>query len=321
MKTPFALLSIVLAVPLYSGDGRAQQAYPTKPIRVLVGSPPGSGSDVITRAITQKLSERLGQQCVADNRPGAAGGVALEMLSNAPADGYTIGTLSGQNVSGMVMKTISVDIPKALTPITLMISQPYVLVVTPSLPVASVKDLIAHARAKPLAYASSGIGSQVHLGMEMLKMMAGIEMTHVPYKGSGLSMVDLMAGRVQAAITNMLTATPLVRSGKIRALAVTSSKRSPAMPELPTVAESGVRGYEVRSWYGLVAPRGVPAPIVAILNRSVGAVMASPEVSERLAADGAEVAEANSPEQFRAFIAAETARWTSFRSRAKVKLD
>ncbi|MGZ8228535.1 MAG: Bug family tripartite tricarboxylate transporter substrate binding protein [Burkholderiales bacterium] len=321
MKPICALLSIPLAFSLIAGDGHAQQAYPSKPIRVLVGSPPGSGSDVITRAITQKLSERLGQQCVADNRPGAAGGVSLQMLANAPADGYTIGTLSGQNVSGMVMKTISVDIPKALTPITLMISQPYVLVVTPSLPVTSVKELIAYAKTKPLAYASSGVGSTVHLGMEMLKMMADMDMTHVPYKGSGLSMIDLMGGRVQAAITNMLTASPLIRSGKIRALAVTTSKRSPAMPDLPTVAESGIRGYEVRSWYGLVAPKGVPTAVVLTLNRTVAAVMATPDVHERLAADGAEVAEANSPEQFRALIAAEIARWTSFRSRAKVKLD
>ncbi|HEX2829153.1 MAG TPA: tripartite tricarboxylate transporter substrate binding protein [Burkholderiales bacterium] len=321
MKLAFALLSIPVAMSWTAGAVHAQQAYPSKPIRVLVGSPPGSGSDVIARAITQKLSERLGQQCVADNRPGAAGGVALEMLANAPADGYTIGTLSGQNVSGMVMKTISVDIPKALTPITLMISQPYVLVVTPALPVTSVKELIAYAKTKPLAYASSGIGSTVHLGMEMLKMMAGIDMTHVPYKGSGLSMVDLMGGRVQAAITNMLTAAPLVRSGRIRALAVTTSKRSPAMPDLPTVAEAGVPGYEVRSWYGLVAPKGAPAAVVSTLNRAVGAVMAAPEVHERLVADGAEVAEANSPEQFRALIASEIARWTSFRSRAKVNLD
>jgi tripartite-type tricarboxylate transporter receptor subunit TctC len=314
-----ALFTVVLASAC--GLSCAQQSYPSKPIRVLVGSPPGSGSDVIARAITQKLGERLGQSCVADNRPGAAGGVALEMLANAPADGYTIGTLSGQNVSGMVMKTISVDIPKALAPITLMISQPYVLVVTPSLPVTSVKELVAYAKAKPLAYASSGIGSTVHLGMEMLKMMTGMEMTHVPYKGSGLSMVDLMGGRVQAAVTNMLTASPLVRSGRIRALAVTTSKRSPAMPDLPTVAESGVPGYEVRSWYGLVAPKGTPAAVVSTLNRTVAAVVATPEIHDRLAADGAEVAEPNSPEQFRGLIAADIGRWSAFRARAKIKLD
>lgn len=317
------LLRSLLAVTLASACGLscAQQPYPSKPIRVLVGSPPGSGSDVIARAITQKLGERLGQSCVADNRPGAAGGVALEMLASAPADGYTIGTLSGQNISGMVMKTISVDIPKALAPITLMISQPYVLVVTPALPVTSVKELVAYAKTKPLAYASSGIGSTVHLGMEMLKMMTGMEMTHVPYKGSGLSMVDLMGGRVQAAVTNMLTASPLVRGGRIRALAVTTSKRSPAMPDLPTVAESGVPGYEVRSWYGLVAPRGTPAAVVSTLNRTAAAVVATPEIHDRLAADGAEVAEANSPEQFRGLIAADIARWSAFRARAKIKLD
>src|SRR3954469_12258644 len=171
MTYALAILPLLSACLAAAGAWGAQQAYPTKPIRVLVGSPPGSGSDVIARAITQKLGERLGQSCVADNRPGAAGGVALETLANASPDGYTIGTLSGQNVSGMVMKTITVDIPKALTPITLMISQPYVLVVNPSLPVASVKEFVAYAKAKPLAYASSGVGSTVHLAMEMLKMM------------------------------------------------------------------------------------------------------------------------------------------------------
>lgn len=325
MKPISVMLSIPLACLVYSGACQAQQAstksYPVRPVRVIVGSPPGSGSDVIARAITQKLSDRLGQSFVADNRAGAAGALALELLANAPADGYTIGTISTQNITGMVMKTVSVDIPKALAPVTLMMTQPYLLVVTPSLPVNSVKELVAHAKEKPLAYASSGVGSTVHLGMEMLKMMAGMDMTHVPYKGSGLSMVDLMAGRVQAAITNMLTASPLVRSGKIRALAVTTSRRTPTMPDLPTVAESGVRGYELRSWYGLVAPRGVPAPVLLTLNKAVGAVMTSPDLQERLAADGAEIAEANSPEQFRAVIAAEAAMWTDFRSRAKVKLD
>jgi tripartite-type tricarboxylate transporter receptor subunit TctC len=236
-------------------------------------------------------------------------------------DGYTIGALSGQNVSGMVMKTVAVDIPRAFAPITLMISQPYVLVVTPALPVNSVKELVAYAKAKPLVYASSGVGSTVHLGMEMLKTMTGMDMTHVPFKGSGLSMVELMAGRVQAAVTNMLTASPLVRSGRIRALAVTTVKRSQAMPNLPTVAESGVPGYELRSWYGLIAPRGVPAPIILTLNRAVGAVVATPAVHERLAADGAEVAEANTPEQFHQMILAEIARWTDFRAHTKVDLD
>ena len=294
--------------------------YPRKPIRVIVPSPPGSGSDVMTRAVTQRLAERLGQSVVADNRPGAAGAIALDLLSHATPDGYTIGTLSAQNITGMLMKTVPVDIPNALAPIALMMSQPYLLVVTPGLPVASVKDLIALAKAKPLVYASSGVGSVVHLGMEMLSSMAGIQMTHVPYKGSGLSMIDLMSGRVQLAITNTLTATPLVRGGKVKGLAVTSAQRSPAMPNLPTVAESGVPGYELGSWYGLVAPKKAPAALILTLNKAVTAVMTSPDVKERLALDGAQAAPANSPEQFRALIANEIRRWDAFLRTANLKL-
>jgi tripartite-type tricarboxylate transporter receptor subunit TctC len=315
-----ALLVALLFTPALAFAQPAAK-YPTKPIRVLVPSPPGSGSDLMTRAVTQKLSERLGQAVVADNRPGAAGAVALDTLQHAAPDGYTLGTLSAQNVTAMLMKTIPVDIPNAFSPIALMISQPYLLVATPSLPVSSVKELIAYAKAKPLVYASSGVGSVVHLGMEMLKMMAAIEMTHVPYKGSGLSMIDLMGGRVQVAITNTLTATPLVRSGKIKALAVTSPQRMPAMPELPTVAESGLPSYELRSWYGLVAPKRTPGAIVQRVNQTIGSVMALPDVRERLAADGAEAVAPHSPEQFRAVIANEIKRWDAFLKRANLKLE
>ena len=275
----------------------------------------------MTRAVTQKLSERLGQSVVADNRPGAAGAIALDTLQHATPDGYTLGTLSAQNVTAMLMKTIPVDIPNAFSPIALMISQPYLLVATPSLPVTSVKELIAYAKTKPLVYASSGVGSVVHLGMEMLKTMAGIEMTHVPYKGSGLSMVDLMGGRVQVAITNTLTATPLVRSGKIKAIAVTSAQRTQAMPELPTIAESGLPNYELRSWYGLVAPKKTPTAVIQTVNQAIGSIMMLPDVRERLATDGAEAAPAHSPEQFRSTIANEIKRWDAFLKRAQLKLD
>ena len=300
---------------------QAAPKYPSKPIRVLVPSPPGSGSDLMTRAVTQKLSERLGQSVVADNRPGAAGAIALDTLQHATPDGYTLGTLSAQNVTAMLMKTIPVDIPNAFSPIALMISQPYLLVATPSLPVTSVKELIAYAKTKPLVYASSGVGSVVHLGMEMLKTMAGIEMTHVPYKGSGLSMVDLMGGRVQVAITNTLTATPLVRSGKIKAIAVTSAQRTQAMPELPTIAESGLPNYELRSWYGLVAPKKTPPAVIQTVNQTIGSIMMLPDVRERLATDGAEAAPAHTPEQFRSTIANEIKRWDAFLKRAQLKLD
>jgi tripartite-type tricarboxylate transporter receptor subunit TctC len=283
--------------------------YPSKPVRVLVGSPPGSGSDVMTRAVAQKLSERLGQSVIVDNRAGAAGAISLQLATQAAPDGYTLATLSAQNVTAMLLGTVTTNIPKELAPVTLMISQPYLMVATPSLPAGSVKEVIALAKAKPLVYASSGVGSVVHLGMELFKSMAGVEMTHIPYKGSGVSMIDLMSGRVQLAITNTLTATPLVRGGKIKAIAITSPKRVQAMPDLPTVAESGVPGYELRSWYGMLAPNGTPAPLVLMLNREIGAVMGAPEVKERLAADGAEAAPPNTPAQFRDLINAEIVRW------------
>lgn len=283
--------------------------YPSKPVRVLVGSPAGSGSDVMMRAVAQKLSDRFGQSVIVDNRPGATGGISLQVAAQGIPDGYTLATLSAQNVTAMLLGTVTIDIRRELTPIVLMISQPYLMVATPSLPAGSVKELIALAKAKPLVYASSGTGSVVHLGMELFKSMAGVDMTHVPYKGSGVSMIDVMSGRVQLAITNVLTATPLVRGGKLKALAITSDRRVQAFPDLPTVAEAGVPGYELRSWYGLLAPNRTPAPLLAYLNREVSETMNAPEVKGKLAGDGAEAAAPNTPAQFRAVIAAEIAKW------------
>ena len=290
-------------------SARPAENYPNKPVRVLVGSPAGSGTDVMMRAIAQKLSERLGQSVVVDNRAGAAGAISLQLAAQAAPDGYTLATLSAQNVTAMLLGTVTTNIPKALTPVALMISQPYLMVATPSLPANSVRELISLARAKPLVYASSGVGTVVHLGMELFNSMAGVEMTHIPYKGSGLSMIDVMSGRVQLAITNTLTAAPLVRSGKLKALAITSAQRVQVLPELPTVAEAGVPGYELRSWYGLLAPNKTQVSLVLMLNREVGALMNTPEVKERLAADGAEAAAANTPAQFRDLIHTEIARW------------
>ena len=283
--------------------------YPKKPIRVLVGTPAGSGSDVMTRAVAQKLSERLGQSVVVDNRAGASGAISLQMGAQATPDGYTLVTLSAQNVTAMLLGTVSTDISKELAPVCMLLSQPYMLVANPSLEANTVKELISLAKSKPLVYASSGVGTVVHLGMELFKAMAAVEMTHVPYKGSGLSMIDLMGGRVQLSITNTLTAGPLVRSGKLKALAITSPQRVQALPDLPTVAESGVPGYDLRSWYGFLAPKGTPAAITNVINRESIAVVNAPEMKARLAAEGADAASPNTPEQFRVFIDAETARW------------
>jgi tripartite-type tricarboxylate transporter receptor subunit TctC len=283
--------------------------YPKKPIRVLVGTPAGSGSDVMTRAVAQKLSERLGQSVVVDNRAGASGAISLQMGAQATPDGYTLVTLSAQNVTAMLLGTVSTDISKELAPVCMLLSQPYMLVANPSLEANTVKELISLAKSKPLVYASSGVGTVVHLGMELFKAMAAVEMTHVPYKGSGLSMIDLMGGRVHLSITNTLTAGPLVRSGKLKALAITSPQRVQALPDLPTVAESGVPGYDLRSWYGFLAPKGTPTAITNVINRESIAVVNAPEMKARLAAEGADAASPNTPEQFRGFIDAETARW------------
>lgn len=305
-----AIAALALAVAGYAvAAAPAPGGYPSKPIRVLVGSPAGSGSDVMMRAVAQKLTERMGQSVIVDNRPGATGAISLQLATQALPDGHTLATLSAQNVTAMLLGTVTTDIRKELTAVVLMISQPYLMVATPSLPANSVKELITLARTKPLAYASSGTGSVVHLGMELFKSMAGVEMTHIPYKGSGLSMVDVMSGRVQLAITNVLTATPLVRGGKLKALAITSSQRVQAFPDLPTIAEAGVPGYELRSWYGLLAPNRTPAPLLAWLNREVSETMNAPEVKEKLAGDGAEAAPPNTPAQFRDVIAREIAKW------------
>ncbi len=304
-------LAMILACAGFADMAVAQQkpsGYPNRPVRVLVGTPAGSGSDLMTRAVAQKLSERFGQSVVVDNRAGATGAISLQLGAQASPDGYTLVALSAQNVTAMLLGTVTTNISKELTPVGMILSQPYLMVATPSLPAASVKELIALARAKPLVYASSGIGSVVHLGMELFKSMAAVEMTHIPYKGSGLSMIDVMGGRVQLAITNTLTASPLVRSGKLKALAITSPQRAQAMPDIPTVAET-VPGYDLRSWYGLLAPNGTPAAVVLTLNREVSAVVNAPEMKDRLAADGAEAAPPNTPAQFRDLILAETRRW------------
>ncbi len=304
----------------HKAEARAT-AYPERPVRILVGAPAGSGSDVITRLLAQQLTERWREPVVVDNRPGAVGAISFELAGRAAPDGHTLVIGQGQSVTAMLLKTIAVDIPNALTPVVHMSNLPFLLVVNPALPVTSVKELVAYAKQKPLLYASSGTGSVVHLGMELFKSMGGIEMTHVPYKGSGLSMVDLMAGCVQLAITNSLTATPLVKSGKIRALAVTGARRARAFPDLPTVSEAGISGYELTAWYGLFAPLKTPAAVVQTINREVASVMDSADMKAKLAADGVEAAPPNTPAEFGRFVARDVAMWEKFLKNTRISLD
>lgn len=317
-QTSFAA---AVAAALCAPTAFAADAYPVKPVRVLVGTPAGSGSDVMMRIAAVRLSEKWNRSVVVDNRAGALGAIAIDIASQAAPDGYTLVALSAQNVAGMVAKPGSVDLAKAFTPVAQMVILPYLMVVTPSLPVNSVKELIALAKAKPLVYASSGAGSVVHLAMELFKSAAGVSMTHIPYKGSGQSMVDVMGGRVHASITNALTATPLVRTGKLRAIAITTAKRAAAFPDLPSVAEAGLTGYDICSWNGVFAPAKTPDSIIQIINRDVLAVTNTPEMKEKLAADAAEVAPPNTPKEFRTKLLREIGLWEKIIRASGIRIE
>ena len=297
--------------------------YPTKAVRVLVGFAPGGGSDTLGRLAGQKLSEILGQPLVIDNRPGANGVIAMELTAKAPADGYTLMIVSGSSVvSATLVTKVEFDINKAFAPVSLLAKQPYVLMVSQSLPAKNVKELLAHAKAKPgtLTYASSGHGSSAHLGMELFKQMAGVDMTHIAYKGIGPAITDLMGGQIQLLFGSAVSAGAAVKTGKVRALAVTGAQRAKALPELPTIAESGVKNFDLTGWYGLVAPAGAPKPVVEKLNHAVARALSSPDIQTRLSSDGSEPA-AGTPAQLAETIAKEIDRWKKLMQQTQLKLE
>lgn len=297
-------------------------AYPTKPVRLLVGFSPGGGSDTLARMVGQKLSENLGQPIVVDNRPGANGVIAMELTARAPADGYTLMVISGSSVvSAALVSKVPFDIKKAFAPVSLLATQPYVLLVPRSLPIDGVKELIAHAKAKPgaLNYASSGHGSSAHLGMELFKQTAGVDMVHVPYKGIGPAILDLMSGRVQLLFGSAVSAGNAAKTGKVKALAVTSARRAKSLPDLPTIAESGVPNFDLSGWYGVVAPAGAPEAVIAKLNREIARVLAMPEIQKRLSNDGSEAAP-TTPAQFSQVISNEISRWQKLMQQTNLKL-
>ncbi len=290
----------------------ATQPYPTHAIRLVVPFAPGGGTDIVARTVGQKLGESLGQQVVVDNRAGAAGIIGTELVARSAADGYTL--LMGSNGPLAINPTYYAKLPydplKDFAPVALVTTMPFVMVVHPSLPVKSVRDLVALAKARPgqLNFASPGNGSTNHLSGELLKIMAGINIVHIPYKGVALSAADLISGQVQLLSGDLSTLMPHVRSGKMKALAVTSAKRSTLVPKLPTVSESGVPGYEVSGWFGVLAPAGTPREIVARLNAEILKGLGSGDVRERLAALGGEVA-GGTPEQFADHLRGEIAKW------------
>ena len=301
----------------------AQQPYPVKPVRIISPYPPGGGNDTLCRAIAAKLSENLKQQVIVDNRPGANAIIGTELAARAAPDGYTIVLIpSGHAVNATLYKKLPYDSIKDFTPITLVGSSPLVLAVHPSIPVKNVRDLIALAKARPgqLTYSSSGVGSSGHLAGAMFETMTGTSMVHIPYKGMALAITDIIGGQVYMTFGTSLSVVPHVRTGRLRALAMTGAKRSPAFPELPTVAESGVPGYEASLWYGFVGPARMSPEIVKRLNAEIVAVLALPDVRERLASQGVDP-QTNTPEEFAKLLVADLARWAKVVQRAGVRAE
>jgi tripartite-type tricarboxylate transporter receptor subunit TctC len=300
-----------------------QQPYPLKPVRFIVPFPPGGPVDATARGFTVKLAEYWGQQALVDNRSGAGGIVGAEIAAKSPADGYTVFVCSIHHSVLPGMKSeLSYDIEKDFVPVTFAALFPIILVAHPAVPAKSVSELIAYAKANPgkLSYGSSGNGGGTHLAGELFKSLAGVDILHVPYKGSAPAMADLLGGQVQLMFSDAPTALPHIKSGRVRALGVGSPKRSALVPDLPTIAESGVKGYDAYSWAGVVAPAGTPPPIVAKLNADIVKALSDPEVKQRLLQAGAE-AMPGTAEQFGKMLRAEMTKWAKVVKDGKIQAD
>ncbi len=301
-----ALLSCAAAFAQGPGE-----AYPAKPVRIVIGLAPGGGTDIQARLFAQKLSENFGRTFVVENRTGAGGTVAYAQAAKAAPDGYTLlGVTSGYTITPSVYAKLPYDPVKDFAPISLVVQAPFLLLTHPSLPVKSVKDLIALARTQPgtLDCGSAGYGSSTHMAFELFKSLAGVRITHIPYKGTGPALVDVMAGQVHMIFGNVLSTMSSVKSGRLKALAVTTAQRSRVLPDLPTLVEAGVPGYENSTWFGFFAPAGTPAAVLGRLNAELVKISQSPDVVERLAPDGGEPV-GSTPEQFGRLIASEITRW------------
>jgi len=288
------------------------EVYPSKPVRMIVAYPPGGGTDIVGRMVAQKLGEALGQPVVVENRGGASGNIGTELAARAVPDGYTVlmGNVAPNAINVSLFRNLPYDPVADFAPVTLVASTPNILVVHPTTPARTVKEVIALAKAKPgaLNFASAGVGSSSHLAGELFRILAGADIVHVPYKGAGPAMVDVLSGQVQLYFATMPAAMPHVKSGKLAPVAVTSARRSQALPGLPTIAESGVSGYEASTWYGLLAPARTPGAAVARLHEGVVKILADAAVREKLADQGFEPV-GDSPGEFAAYIKSEIAKW------------
>ncbi len=304
-----ALVAIGLVVVPAAANA---QAYPAKPIRLIVPFPPGGAVDVLGRAIAAKLTEQLGQQVVVDNRAGAGGALGGELAAKSAADGYTLlmGSTTTMSINPYIYAKLPYDPARDFVPVTLVAFVPHVLVAGPSVPAQTLREFITYAKAHPgkLDFASAGNGTPHHIAGEMFKQMTGIEMVHVPYKGTGPALTDLVGGQVAFMSVEILAAMPLAKAGKLHVLGVATAQRNPSAPELPTVAEAGLPGFEVTSWYGVVAPAGTPREITARLASEIAKAVASSDFRERLAALGATPV-GNSPDEFGTFMRRESSKW------------
>jgi len=294
------------------GVAGAQPAYPVKPVRLICPSVPGGTTDLVARLVAQKLSEDWKQQVIVDNRGGAGGIIGTEAAARSAPDGYTmvLGTMSNLAVNPAFSRHVPYDPVKDFAPISNVVSAPQLLVVHPSLPVKSVQDVIALAKAKrgQLSYSSSGVGSTPHIAFELFKLSAGIDVLGIQYKASGPAIVDLVGGQVQMMMTGVLALMPHIKSGKLKALAITSPKRSTVMPELPTMAESGVPGFDVQVWFGVLMPAGSPRPAIMAVNERINRMLGQPDMRQRLVEQGADPA-GGTPEEFATLIKSDLARW------------
>ena len=302
----------------------ADAPFPSKPIRFILGYPPGGASDAVARVLVGPLTQRLGQQIVIDNRPGAGGNIAGEISARSAPDGHTwfLGNNGILATNQALYQKMPFDALRDFATVVLLATQPSVLVTHPSLPVKNVKELVALALAQPgqLNYASSGTGTAGHLAGELFKGLAHVSFQHIPYKGGGPAVIDLVSGQVHFMFATAASVIPHARSGRLRALAVTSVQRSPSVPELPTVAEAGIAGFEALTWHGIVVPSATPAPIVARINTEINAALATAELKERLAAQGVE-ARGGKPEEFAAFLRAEIPKWSKVVRDSGAKVD
>ena len=315
---------IAAAFPALAYAQSDSHKYPLKPVRWIVPFAPAGPTDLMSRAVAEKLSQRLGQQFVVDNRPGAGGNIGAEVVAHSAPDGYTlmIGHVGTHAINVSLYPKLAFDPVRDFTPITLIATLPLALVIHPSLPVKDAKELIAYAKARPgqLNFASAGNGGPTHLTGELLKTSAHIDIVHVPYKGNAAALLDLVAGRVQMMFSNLLTSMPHVRAGKLRAIAISSPKRTPQAPDLPTIAESGLPGFSSVPWYGVLGPAGLPRTIVDRLNTEIAQALAQPDMRERFVSHGIDL-QASTPAEFAALIKSEVVKWRKVVREAGAKVD